>query len=97
MHIQSIVVALLVIGCSAYAAWSLMPAAARRALAGALVNVTARWPLPDAVTSRLNAAANRSAAGCGGCDSCGPTPAVPNAKQLPAGTQPLVFHRKPPR
>jgi len=97
MHAQSIVVALLVIGCGAYAAWSLMPAAARRALAGALANVTARWPLPAGVTNRINAAANRTAGGCGGCDSCAPSPGAPNAKQLPADTKPLVFHRKTPR
>jgi len=97
MHLQSIIVALLVLGCSAYAGWTLMPAAARRALAGALASCTARWPLPAAVSNRLNAAATKASAGCGGCDSCGPAPGTPNGKALDADTKPLVFHRRPPR
>jgi len=97
MHLQSIVVALLVIGCSVYVGWTLMFAVARCAFVGALANLTARWSLSAGVTNRLNAAANRTVGGCGGCDSCGPSPATPNAKQLPADTKPLVFHRKTPR
>ena len=58
---RSLIVALLVLGCAVYAAWTLMPAAARRALAVALLKL----PLPLAgapLRSALRAPCSRAAA-----------------------------------
>ena len=46
---QALIVALLVAGCSVYAAWTLMPAAARRAIASMLLKL----PLPNAFAQRM--------------------------------------------
>ena len=84
---QSLLVALLVIGCSTYAAWTLMPAAARRALASALL----RLPLPRAFAARIRRAATRSS-GCG-CDGCDNAP----AKFAPKAQQVVTFYPRPKR
>ena len=85
--LQSMIVAVLVIGCAVYAAWSLMPAAGRRALAGALL----RLPLPEALAARCRQAATApSGCGCSGCDrsrTAPPTGAAPDAP-----TQTITFH-----
>ena len=81
---QTLIVALLVLACSVYAVWTLMPSAARRALATVLL----RWPLPAAIASRLRRAA-AAAPGCG-CDGCDHVPA-----KKPAATQVMTFHRRP--
>ena len=93
MGIQSIVVTLLVLGCSARAAWTLMPAAARRALARAML----RWPLPEPLAARLRASAlpaSGCATGCGSCDHAG-------SKSTPASSlgtpQKITFHPRKPR
>ena len=80
---QSLFVVLIVVGCSAYAVWALMPAAGRRRVAAALL----RLPLPGALALRLGAAA-RAAPGCGSCGSCG------NATKAPpsAAEQAITFH-----
>ena len=84
---QSWTVALLVIGSAAYAAWTLMPAAARRALARA----TLRLPLPDALAARLRRAAQgTSGCGCAGCDHAAVKPGDGDGKVIPA--QPITFH-----
>ena len=49
MSVQAVIVALLVVACSLYAAWTLMPAAARRGIARTLLKL----PLPGAVKRRL--------------------------------------------
>jgi hypothetical protein len=81
MALQSLIVALLVLGCSGYAAWALMPAAARRALAAAVLKLhPPRW-----LAARLRqAAAPASSCGCSGCDR-----APPAARDA---AQPLRFH-----
>jgi hypothetical protein len=76
MDAQSFIVALIVTGCSAYAAWSLMPAAARRAVAVRVL----RLPLP-AWLAKPFAKAITPASGCGGCDNCGDSAAKPAAVQ----------------
>ncbi|HMC17348.1 MAG TPA: DUF6587 family protein [Albitalea sp.] len=76
MDLQSFVVALIVMGCSAYAAWSLMPAAARRAIATTVL----RLSLPEFLAKPF-AKALKPASGCGGCDSCGDEAAKPAAMQ----------------
>ncbi len=83
--LQHLVVALLLIGCTAYAGWALMPAAARRALATALLKLPL---LPSALTARLRKAATASS-GCG-CDGCDNAPNTPAAK----APQVVTFHRK---
>jgi cytochrome c553 len=85
MALQSIVVALIVLACTAYAVWTLMPSAARRALATAML----RFTLPSAIAKPLQRA-TQAASGCGGCDGCGD--AAP--KKAPGSAQPLVFQRR---
>jgi hypothetical protein len=82
--IQGLIVALLVLGCTCYAAWKLMPSVARRSLAAALLRIP---NLPAAVQTglRRNAAA-ASGCGCDGCDHASPKPAKA------ASAQPITFH-----
>ena len=83
MAVQSLVVAVIVVVCAAYAAWTLMPAAARRALAALLLKLA----LPERVARQLRKAL-APAAGCGGCDCCGDAPAT----ALKVKT--VTFHRR---
>lgn len=96
MEPQSVMVGVVVAGSFVYAAWSLMPRAARRALAQGLL----RWPMPRSLTILLRQAAQAQAGcNCSGCDR-----APSNIKKRgklsvaqAAATQPLVFHpRKRP-
>ncbi|CAN5274213.1 hypothetical protein BH11PSE9_BH11PSE9_15160 [soil metagenome] len=64
MHSQALIVALLVLGCSVYAVWTLMPSVARRALAASMLKL----PLPEVMATRMRKAAKASS-GCG-CDGC---------------------------
>ena len=84
---QALIVALLVVGCSVYAAWSLMPAAARRAIATSLLKL----PLPNGFAIKMRKAATASS-GCG-CDNCDHAP----TKAAPKATQVVTFHPRPPR
>ncbi|MDE2300826.1 MAG: hypothetical protein KGK18_22005 [Burkholderiales bacterium] len=83
--LQNLIVALLVPGCAGYAAWKLMPSAARRALAAALLR---RGSLPRPIEARLRRAA-QATSGCG-CDGCDHAPKTPAAKV--SGPQPIRFH-----
>jgi hypothetical protein len=85
--LQSLIVALLVTGCSIYAAWTLMPAAARRAIALSLLKL----PLPNAFALKMRKAATLSS-GCG-CDGCDSAP----AKAAPKAPQVVTFHPRTPR
>ena len=92
MNIQSVAVALIVGACLVYAVWALMPAAARRALAGALL----RLPLPAPLAARLVKMAN-AAVGCG-CDGCDRAPDVsPALAASRRAEQPIRFHPRPRR
>jgi hypothetical protein len=82
--LQNLIVALLVAGCAVYAAWMLMPAVARRAIATSLLKL----PLPAALALRMRKAATASSSGCG-CDGCDHAPAKP-ARAAP---QVVTFHR----
>ena len=85
---QTLIVALLVIGCSTYAAWTLMPAAARRAIASSLLKL----PLPEAFAAKMRKAATvSSGCGCDGCDH------APTKKPAPPAAQVVTFHPRPPR
>jgi hypothetical protein len=82
---QDLIVALIVAGCTGYAAWVLMPSALRRALAQSAL----RWPLlPQGVASRLRRAATAST-GCS-CDGCDSKPQAASG-----AAQPIHFQRKP--
>ena len=85
--LQSLIVVMLVAGCTAYAAWTLMPAAARRALAGSMLKL----PLPAVLASKLQRAAKASS-GCG-CDGCDHAP----KKTGPGAVQAISFHPRAKR
>ena len=82
MSAQTVIVALLVIGCTVYAAWTLMPAVARRHLAQALL----RLPLPAPARAPLEKAITAS----GGC-SCSGCDAGPQKKPAASDPQPIRF------
>lgn len=87
MLVQDISVVLIVIGCAFYAAWTLMPAAARRRIALALL----AYPLPGSMDAAMRRHAT-AASGCG-CDGCDKSPVKPAL----AAAQPIRFHPRPPR
>ena len=84
---QNLAVALIVGACTVYALWSLMPAAARRAVATHAL----RLPLPSVLAAPLRRAA-KPAQGCG-CDGCD------RAAVAPAAIEPqrVTFHPRPRR
>jgi len=87
MLAQSLIVALLVLGSSVYAGWSLMPAGAKRDLAERLL----RWPRPGWAARPLKRA-TVPVSGCGSCGGCaGATP----PRKAPA-VQTVTFHRRLP-
>ena len=86
MLLQTLVVALLVAGCSVHVAWALMPRAARRGLAAALLKLP--LPRPVAGFMRRHAVAE---SGCG-CDGCDRNVAALPADPRPGQGAPLVFH-----
>ncbi|HEY4068195.1 MAG TPA: hypothetical protein VGM74_14950 [Burkholderiaceae bacterium] len=76
---QTLIVALVVAACSVYAAWTLMPAAARRALATAMLKL----PLPAPFALKMRKAATLSSGcGCDGCDSAPVKSTGPKAPQV---------------
>jgi hypothetical protein len=85
---QALIVALLVTGCSVYVAWTLLPAAARRAVAMSLLKL----PLPAAFELKMRKATTvSSGCACDGCDH------APSAKSTTRAAQVVTFHRRPPR
>jgi hypothetical protein len=86
MTLQTVIVALLVAGSFAYAAWTLLPQAARRGLAAGLLCL----PLPGRWRAYLQTMARAAAGGCGcsGCDAVPPPTGKP---------QPVVFHPRSKR
>ena len=87
---QGFVVGLIVLGCTAYAVWALLPAGPRRTLAATM----ARAPWPGFIAQRLQKAAT-AASGCGcGCDGCDRAPGKKShtGASLPPGEQPIQLH-----
>ncbi len=81
---QNLLVALIVLACTVYAVWALLPAGWRRSLAARLA--AAPWPAP--IQRRLQQAAQRgNACGCNGCDR-----GAPSAKPPAPDAQPIRFH-----
>ncbi|RQP26201.1 DUF6587 family protein [Piscinibacter terrae] len=81
--VQQMIVGLVVIGCGVYAAWTLMPAGARRVLATHALKLS----LPEFARKPLQRAM-KPAGACGGCDSCGD-----EKKTTDAGVKPIRIHR----
>ncbi len=82
---QSLIVIVLVCACSLHALWTLLPAAARRSLAVAML----RLPhLPGRLEARLRKSAQAaSGCGCDGCDHAEKKRAV-----TPPTQQTITFH-----
>ncbi len=87
MVLQALVVAPIVVACATYAAWTLMPASARRALALALLKLPLPGPLAAAMTRHSVVS---SGCACDGCDKA--TAKVPATGTVPGGVAPIVFH-----
>ena len=88
---QTLIVALLVAGCSLRAAWMLAPTAARRSVARALL----AWPLPRMLAAPLRKHALAASNGCA-CDGCDKGADRAQPKPAPA-VMPITFHRRLPR
>ena len=84
MAAETALVALIVGASLVYAVWALMPSAARRSLARALVGL----PLPAVLARRFTQIA-RAASGCS-CDGCDRAPAT--AAMPRRGEQTIRFH-----
>jgi len=84
MAMQQLVVMVVVLACGTYAAWTLMPAGARRAIASRML----KWPLPARLQQPLLKAL-KPAGACGGCDSCGDEKAASTSN----GVKPIRIHR----
>jgi hypothetical protein len=84
MALQQLVVMMLVLACGTYAAWTLMPAGGRRAIAKRLL----KWPLPSRLQQPL-LKAMKPAGACGGCDNCGDEKPVAAS----SGVKPIRIHR----
>jgi len=82
---QNLIVALIVAGCTVYAAWALMPSALRRALALRIQH----WPWPQFVGRHVRRAA-QAPTGCG-CDGCDAKPAQQAGEP---GTKTIQIHRR---
>ncbi len=65
MLVQTVIVALLVLGCTVYATWTLLPAGARRPIAKALLKLQLPGKLAQVMRKHAEAA---NACGCDGCD-----------------------------
>ncbi|CAG1016127.1 hypothetical protein BURC_01175 [Burkholderiaceae bacterium] len=83
---QTAIVTLIVLACGVYAGWTLMPQAARRAIAAQLLKL----PLP----ARLAQTFVKASAPAGGCGACG---GCPNAPASPPGEKAIRVHRQPSR
>ena len=91
MVLQTLVVTVVVVACATYSTWTLMPAAARRKVATALLKL----PLPTFMSARLtNHAMASSGCACDGCDKAkAPVAAsTPIRRPVAGGVAPLVFH-----
>jgi hypothetical protein len=65
-------VSILILASVSYALMKLAPKPMRRRVSGALARLLIRVPTLHGVARRLEAAAQETSAGCGGCASCEP-------------------------
>jgi hypothetical protein len=90
MNAQWAIVVVVVLASTVYAAWTLMPASLRRALATAALKL----PLPAVAAARMRAhAANVSSCGCTGCDR-NPLATKSSDRAATAATRPITLHRR---
>ena len=88
MTLQTLIVFVVVSCCFGYAAWTLLPQVARRAMAKNLL----RLPLRGTLRVNLEKAASASGAcHCSGCDQ-GLIQRGLQQKVVPNAAQPLIFH-----
>ena len=88
MSLESLLVLALVSACFVYAAWTLMPQAARRALSAGLLHL----PLPRRWVAYLQKMKQATAlCQCSGCEHAPVRSGTPQ-KAGPTLAQPLVFH-----
>ena len=90
---QSLIVALLVIGCTASAAWSLLPAAARRGVAVFVLRLPVSLPRRMAGFFRRHAEASNAC----GCDGCDRSELKSEPKVATPATAVVRFHRRMPK
>jgi len=88
MPAQHLVVALVVLLCASYAAWTIMPSALRRTVAVLILKIR-----PPEALARPFRQALRPASPCGGCGNCGDTPPKPAA----ATEHKIILHRRSSR
>jgi hypothetical protein len=85
---QVLLASLLVTACALYAAWVLMPAAARRWFVRGLL----AGPLPPAVARALAPYATApTGCACDGCDRAAPDPSATKAAPIPGQPAPITF------
>ena len=90
MTLQSLAVFVVVTCCFSYAAWTLLPQVARRAMANSLL----RLPLHASLRLSLERAASASGAcHCSGCER-GLIGRDSQQKPVPTPAQPLLFYRR---
>jgi hypothetical protein len=82
---QELLVGLIVLGCTLYAVWALLPPSWRRHAAQSLAN----GPWPAVVQRALHRAGDAGSCGGSGCKGCQTTG---TGAQPPAGEQPIRFH-----
>jgi hypothetical protein len=82
--LQILIVAVVVACCFVYAAWALIPAAARKWVASSLLERRLPAFLADALRPYATAA---SGCGCDGCDRSGKA-----ASAAASGSKPITFH-----
>ena len=84
LSLQTLAVAPIVAGCLGHAVWALMPSAARRRTAAALLAALPRWP--EGLARRLGRAARApSGSGCSGCVRNPQRPAAAARRRAPPG------------
>lgn len=81
MLAQTVIVALLVLGCAVYATWTLLPADARRPIAKALLKLQLPGKLAQVMRKHAEAA---NSCGCDGCDHS-------SKQRPPPSVQPIRF------
>jgi hypothetical protein len=79
MLAQTVVVALLVLGCTVYATWTLLPAGARRPIAKALLKLQLPARLAQVMHKHAEAT---NACGCEGCDHSSKNRAPPAVQTI---------------
>ena len=94
---QGLIVALVVVACTVYAVWTLMPGAARRSLAGSMLKIVLLNGRQIGGESRLTVKLRRAAQASSGCacDGCDRAPKTAPQTPLMSGAdnaKVITFH-----